>query len=174
MKNLVKKRNKNTENYFADLVKEQAERIAELKKQNAELTLALESYKSKEAAIAETLDYARKKSAEMASEAKVKYALECERLKAFRKKWTSLARSGNLAASLERTENLLRECQAELEKGLSDDLGTADYIAERERLDAEPNLNYEAIIEEEANAVQTKKQIEELSDEELEELLTQI
>lgn len=159
-------------------MKEQAERIAELKKINADLTLALEEYRGREREIAETLAFANKKSAEILAESKVKYALECERLRAYRKKWIVAAHSGALKSSYEQTERVLRECQAELENALACDLGTADYAAERDRLDDEPKLNYEAIIAEESAgscpASRTAKQIDELSDEELDELLTQL
>lgn len=176
MKKSKKNRSQNETEQLNALIKEQADRIAELKKTNADLTLTLEEYRLREKEISDTLAYANKKSSEIISESKVKYALECERLKAFRKKWIIAAHSGALKGSYEQTERTLRECQSELENALASDLGTLDYVAERERLDDEPNLNYGTIIEEESGQIseETKKQIEELSDDELEELLKQI
>ena len=185
------------------LIKEQAERIAELKKINADLTFALEEYRLKEKQIAETLDFARRKSSEIISESKVKYALECERLNLFRNKWISAVRAGRADADFARTEKILEECRAEMERAFDDDIGIADYLAERDRLGDSPQLNYRAIIGQESpSPVPDEKEIlsavpeqpspsdknsappspkknslrnvDELSDEELEELLKQL
>lgn len=176
MKNLKKNKTLKISEKENALIKEQAERIAELKKINADLTLVLEEYRLKENKITDTLSYANKKSAEIIAESKVKYALECERLRSYRKKWIIAAHSGALKSSYEQTEKVLRECQTEMENALASDLASGDYIAERDRLNDEPNLNYDAIIAEETakQSLETKKQIEELSDDELDELLNQL
>lgn len=166
---------KNNDSSLA-LIREQADRIAELKRLNSDLALALEEYRLREKAITDALNYAQQKSAEILAEAKVKYALECERLKAYRKKWISAVKNGAMKTSYELTEKTLLDCQKELETALASDLGTDDYILERERLGDEPNLNYEAIIDEENAKIssETRSQIEDLSEEELEDLLNQL
>ncbi len=176
MKNSKKEKRENSDASALALIREQADRIAELKRLNADLALALEDYRLREKAITDALNYAQQKSAEILAEAKVKYALECERIKAYRKKWIAAVKSGALQSSYEQTEKTLLACQKELETALASDLGTNDYIAERERLDDDPSLNYEAIIDEENEKIspETKSQIEDLSDEELEDLLRQI
>lgn len=191
------------------LIKEQAERIAELKKINADLTFALEEYRLKEKQIVETLDFARRKSSEIISESKVKYALECERLALFRNKWISAVNEGRIAADYARTEKILEECRAEMERAFDDDAEISDYLAERDRLGDGPKLDYRAIIDKEnspaapariANSSEeilsacneqkpappertaplspskktSVRNVDELSDEELEELLRQL
>ena len=167
----MKNQSDKEQNYFARFVKEQATRIAELKQQNAELTQKLDEYIKRERDIADAVIATKRQCDEMLTEIKVKYALECERLDAFRKKWTDAARYGYLKEGYERTERVLRDCQAELEKAFADDLGISDYLSERERLDDEPKLDYEAI---KSDHPKEKRRIEELSEKELEELLRQI
>lgn len=187
------------------LIKEQAERIAELKKINADLTFALEEYRLKEKQIAETLDFARRKSSEIISESKVKYALECERLALFRNKWISAVNEGRIAADYARTEKVLEECRAEMERAFDDDAEISDYLSERDRLGEGPSLDYRAIIDKESSSALSDapeeeilsaeerksppsprkkplppsgktsvRNVDELSDEELEELLKQL
>ena len=157
------------QNYFSKFLKEQAERIAELKKQNAELTAKLDECAKREREISDAIVANKKKCDEIMTEVKVKYALECERLAAFRKKWTDAARYGYLKEGYEKTDRVLKECQAELERSFADDFGITDYLSERARLDDEPALNYQALKSE-----AKKKKIEELSERDLEELLKQI
>ena len=157
MKNSGKRNREKSKNYFAELVKEQADRIAELKKQNADLTLALDALRSKESEITATLATIKKREEESRAEVKIKYALECERLKNFRAKWIEAARLGSLKSDFEKTEKLLKDCQAELEQGFSDDLGASDYLMERDRLNDDPILNYEAIIASESEKINLTK-----------------
>ena len=157
-------------NYFSSFLKEQASRIAELKQQNAILTQKLEEYEKREKEISDAIIATKRKCDELNAEIKVKYALECERLESFRKKWTDAAKYGYLQDGYERTDRVLKECQAELEKAFADDFGITDYLSERERLDDEPSLNYEAIKTE----GKKRQKIEELSERELEELLKQV
>ncbi len=138
-------------------IKIYAERIAELKRMNADLTIVLEEYRKKERKITEALSYAEEKKAAVEKEIKVKYALECERLAAFRKKWVDAVRNGTLDRDYKRTERVLDECRAQLLAEFDEE--TADYYEETERLD-------------EVN--EKRRHIDELSENELEELLKQI
>lgn len=151
-------------------MKEQAARIAELKQQNALLTQKLEEYQKREREISDAIIATNKKCDEIDSDIKVKYALECERLAYFRKKWTDAAKYGYLKEGYEKTDRVLKECLTELEKAFADDFGVSDYISERERLDDDPDLNYEAIRTE----AKKKQKIEEISEKDLAELLKQV
>lgn len=157
------------------LIKNQAERIAELKKENAELLQNLESCRAKENEIADTLSFTKRKQEEILNEAKIKYALECERIKSFRKKWTDAAKEGILRANYALTEKTLRECQLEMEEALSMKIGDAgkSYVEERDRLDDDPGLNYSAFLPE-TSSEKFPGEIEELSEKELGELLEQL
>jgi len=104
-------------------------------------------------------------------EAKVKYALECERLKLYRAKWTKCVENDSLNKNLQRTLTTLRDCQLEMEAMLASDLGEnfKAYLSERNRLSDEPSLDYQAIVK------PAKKADEDmLTDEELNELLEQL
>lgn len=174
---MKKFRKKSTEKVapIPDLVKEQAARIAELKAENAALIQKLDAYVAREKELTETIAFAKKKCDEMVSETKVRYALECERLKNFRDKWTAAARDGYLQYGVEQTEKILQECRKEMERAFADDLGISDYLSERDRLGADPTLNYRAILsEEKKDPPPAKRKIEELSERDLAELLKQI
>ncbi|MBR1747222.1 MAG: hypothetical protein IJ735_03290 [Clostridia bacterium] len=160
------------------LVKEQAARIAELKQENASLVKRLDEYVAREKELADTIAFAKKKCDEWVSNAKIKYALECERLKTFRAKWLSAAKDGYLKYGVEKTDQILQECRAELEKAFADDLGVTDYLFERDRISAEPTLDYRAIISDEVkkspSTSDQRRKIEELSESDLAELLKQL
>lgn len=156
-----------------DLVSKQSKRIEELKQENEKLHSELEKYRAQEKEISETLSYAKKQAESIISEAKIKYALECERIKVYRQKWTLLAPTNNknrLLESFDRTSNTLKQCQLEMENMLANDFGEdlESYIEERDRLNEEPSLNYQAIIAE------TESKVEELNDKDLEALLRQL
>lgn len=179
MKKIAKKITEATE--ANDLVKEQAKRIAELKGENARLLQKLDEYEKRDREIIDTLAFAKKKCDEMLSESKVKYALECERLKTFHEKWIAAAKDGYLKYGIEQTDRILRDCRAELEKAFADDLGVSDYLSERERLNADPTLNYRAIISEELSSPAAlppdppvKRRIDSLAEKDLAELLKQL
>ncbi|MFW5780650.1 MAG: hypothetical protein ACOCWI_04290 [Bacillota bacterium] len=138
------------------VIRDQAERIVELKKQINDLSISLEQYRKRESEIVESMAYAKKKTEELTQEAQIKFALECERLRVYRNKWLRYikdkSREGELAKNIEKTNEVLKECQIQLEDMLYTDLGinqsVADsYIYERERIDGEPSLNYQKIID---------------------------
>ncbi len=155
------------------LVSDQAKRISELRQENEKLSKELERYRATEKEISETLSYAKKQAESIIAEAKVKYALECERIKVYRQKWTLAAANNNksrILESFEKTFETLKACQAEMEDMLANDLGDdmKSYLEERDRLQTEPCLNYKAIISE------NEPRTEELNNNELEELLSQL
>jgi hypothetical protein len=125
------------------LEKLQADRIEELKRENNALSIELARYRAKEAEIAETLAYTKNKAKELEREAKVRYTLECERLEAYRAKWTeavqNLEKAENLGEQVIRTERYLRQCAKELREMIEQDIpfnspAQEDYISETERL----------------------------------------
>lgn len=165
-------KNNNNDNLL-DLVSKQSKRIEELKIENEKLHKELDKYRALEKEISETLSYAKKQAENIISEAKIKYALECERIKVYRQKWTLVAANNNkgrILDSFEKTFETLKQCQTEMENMLAVDLGDdmKSYIEERDRLQTEPCLNYKAIISENEN------KIDELKNNELEELLNQL
>ena len=145
-----KRRGSNAETEQTILVKKQAERIAELKEEVNELTKKLEEYRRKETEIILNLEYARKKREEYVSMSKVQYALECERVEAFRKKHSNFRSKEELTSAYDNAYSELRKWQIEMERAMASDLGSPmqDYVEERERLDDDPSLNYESIMEE--------------------------
>lgn len=163
----------NNNDSLIDLVSKQSKRIEELKVENEKLHKELDKYRALEKEISDTLSYAKKQAESIVSEAKIKYALECERIKVYRQKWTQVAQSNNkgrILDSFEKTFETLKQCQTDMENMLACDLGDdmKSYIAERDRLNTEPCLNYKAIISENEN------KLEELKENELEELLNQL
>lgn len=164
-----------------NIMKEQAMRIVELKKEINDLSIALEEYKKRESEIAQILKFAKEKAEELIKEAKTKYALECQRLKLYRNKWMRYIKdknsAGKLAEDIEKTNEVLKECQVQLEDMLYSDLGinksvTDSYIYERERLDDEPILNYRAIISQNINNLEEDE--EKLSNDELQKMLEKL
>lgn len=155
------------------ILNSQLKRIEELKKENAELKKLLDDYRNKEKEIAMTLKIAKNQAENIIGEAKVKYALECERLKIFSEKWTSLFNKSpeKILESINKTDEMLRKCHFEIENMLIDSFGKnmESYKTERDRLKKEPQLNYNEIIQNEID-----KTIEEMPIKDLEELLNQL
>ncbi len=176
MKKIISKSSKKTDqNKLIELIKEQSERINELRQENSDLLVALEAYRKKEKEISELLSFAKKQSEELKSEAKVKLALECERIKLYRKKWLAVADIKDgiaLAQNFEKTLSTLKVCQKEMEEMLANDLGESMqiYLKERDRIDDDPILDYQAILCDK----KTPDNIDSLSGEEIEDLLRQL
>lgn len=143
-----------------------AERIAELKRMNADLTVMLEEYRKKERKIADALSYADALQKSVEKELKIKFSLECERLCAFRKKWIAAAKNGSAEKDYEKTLSVLDECRKTLLEEFEDEK-TDDFLEETERLD---KLDRAVPNEKPAE----KRHIDELSEEELQELLKQL
>lgn len=143
-----------------------AERIAELKRTNADLTIMLEEYRKKERKIADALSYADALQKSVEKELKIKFSLECERLCAFRQKWISAAKNGSAEKDYEKTLSVLDECRKILLSEFADEK-IDDYLEETERLD---KLDHASSSEKPAE----KRHIDELSEDELQELLRQL
>lgn len=143
-----------------------AERIAELKRMNADLTVMLEEYRKKERKIADALSYADALQKSVEKELKIKFSLECERLCAFRKKWIAAAKNGSAEKDYEKTLSVLDECRKTLLSEFEDEK-IDDFLEETERLD---KLDHTASSEKTTK----KRHIDELSEEELQELLRQL
>lgn len=169
----IKLRKMNNMKNLDEILTSQARRIEELKKENLQLKQSLADYQKKEQEIAKTLNIAKTQADNILSEAKVKYALECERLKVFSKKWTSLLSIGpdKLLEAITVTNKTLEACQIEIENLLVETFGKElkSYASERDRLGRSPQLNYEEIIKEEK-----KENVEQIPMGELEELLKQL
>ncbi|MFA6866393.1 MAG: hypothetical protein WCR54_02635 [Clostridia bacterium] len=174
MKKLKSKKYDNMQNLDV-VLNSQAKRIEELKKENAILKNALDNYQKKEQEIASTLNIAKKQADNLVGDAKVKYALECERLKVFSKKWTSLINKSpeKLLESIKKTDETLKTCQIEIEDMLINNFGKdmESYLYERNRLDRSPQLDYTEIVTEEE---QKDNSIDKLPFDELQELLNQL
>ena len=162
MKRLFKKNRKKDEERVNDIaiMREQTQRIQELKRENADLINKLEDYRKKEESIISTINFAQSEAEKLRRDSRERYAIECERLKKFREKWVgyvSIAKkTGKLAEDFEESNRVLKECQVELEEMIYKDLmdgspidtAKQDYLNERERIGAEPTLDYKKIIKE--------------------------
>lgn len=135
-----KKKNNKEE---APLEKILAERIEELKRETLNLSLELAKYRAREAEITNALSFAQNKAKELEQEAKIRYALERERLENYRAKWTgaiqSLEKAESLGEQVIKTEKYLRQCAKELkdiiERDIPFDNGPQeDYYRETARL----------------------------------------
>ncbi len=167
------KKDNGTKTDEAMLIKQQAERIEELREENRALELSLESYRNREKEIVATLEFAKKKGEEYVAMVRVKYALECDRLARFRTKLKAYRTKEELIKGYDDAYGQLKEWQNELEQAIAKDFGNPmkDYLGERKRLNDEPALNYGAIIGEGTTDLENATQI---SEEELKELLEQI
>lgn len=167
------KKDNGTKTDEAMLIKQQAERIDELREENRALELSLESYRNREKEIVATLEFAKKKGEEYVAMVRVKYALECDRLARFRTKLKAYRTKEELIKGYDDAYGQLKEWQNELEQAIAKDFGNPmrDYLGERKRLNDEPALNYGAIIGEGTTDLENATQI---SEEELKELLEQI
>jgi len=156
----------------------QAERIEELKRENSGLSLELARYRAKEAEIAEALAFAKVKAKELERESKVRYALESERLDAYRAKWTeavqSLEKAESLGEQVIKTEKYLRQCARELKELIERDIpfdtpAQEDYYNETARL-SEREEGFGGAGMEETVA----EEGETMSDEEIRRLVSQL
>ena len=164
---------KSAETGEALLIKQQAERIEELREENRALEQSLETYRNREKEIVGTLEFAKKKSDEYVAMVRVRYALECDRLARFRTKLKAYRTKEELIKGYDDAYGQLKEWQNDLEQAIARDFGNPirDYLGERKRLSDEPGLNYGAIIDNESVDLDNASQI---SEEELKELLEQL
>ena len=168
------KRTKKKESCPQDiLIKRQAERIEELRKQNGELTAKLEEYRKSEKEITDAVLFAKAKQDEYLSDLRVRYALENERLRRFCEKMDCYKSREELLRAYDDSFSAVKKAREELDRVLKEDLGagTADYLSERKRLglkDEAPFITTESMVRSDLNKVSA------LTEEELQELLDQI
>jgi len=101
-------------------LEEQKKRIDELKEENRLLQSKIDDYKKSEETVSEALINATKKANEIITASKMRFALEGERIRLFRAKWTQYVESAvkkirdidesvNMQAYLIKTEDEMRE-----------------------------------------------------------------
>lgn len=158
---------------YERLLKTQSDRIEELRKENAELNAAVSSFHAREKEIADALTFAKQKGEEYVSLIRVKYALECDRIRKYREKLEKYRSREELIRGYDDAFRELRAWQDELENALIEGAGEEmrDYEREKERLKDEPQLRYGEIAEREKTNLMTAEKI---SEEELKELLEQL
>lgn len=150
----------------------QADRLEELRAQNAKLQQELDEYKKRERQIEEALTFAKKAGDEYVALVKVKYALECERIERFRKNLERYRDKEQLLKAFDNDYEELRRLQTELEKSMNKGFGsvTDDYYEEKERLHDDNSVDYGDIIDGNEDLLHADK----ISDEDLKELLEQL
>lgn len=164
----LKKKKKKTDE--AELIKSQCARIDELKAEVAALSAELKKYRENGDAVTDAWRLARMKAKEYEQEAKIRFALECERLDIYREKWTgavkNLEKAEKLGEEVIKTEKLMRQYAREIREMIDDDLPTDTpqdevFYEESERLAAH-------------NAPVASSAKEYMPDEELKNLLNQL
>ena len=155
------------------LIKKQAERIEELRKENGDLTAKLEEYRKSEKEIADAVLFAKARQDEYLRDLRVRYALENERLKRFCEKMDCYKSREELLRAYDDSFSAVKKAREELERILKEDLGagTADYLSERRRLNDNDDIPFptaESVVRSDLNKVSS------LTEEELQELLDQI
>ena len=152
------------------LVKKQAERIEQLRKENAVLTAKLEEYRQKEREISDAVVFAKQKQDEFLTDLKVRYALENERLRRFCSTMECYKSREELLSAYDRSFSEVKKAREELTRILNEDLGAgaSDYLAERRRLGEEVFPTKEKTVRRDLSEVDS------LTEEELQELLDQL
>ena len=146
-------------NFTESKLLEQKKRIDSLKDENKKLADKISSYEKQETFVSEALINASKKANEIITASKMRYALESERIKLFRAKWTSYVESAkskvyeidesvNMQAYLLKMEDELREMigkDLNIHKARVLNDAEEQFMSERQRLDTV------AVTEKEAN-----------------------
>ena len=169
-KKYVKERK--TKDAYAPLPEEagaQAERIAALRAEVERLTAELNEYRGEEREIRDALNFARARSEEYEKEARIRFALEAERLAAYRDKWRSRL---NALGSAEKLGEELLECQ----RFFGDCVKELSAVIEGEPLPSDPPRDqyYSECVRLNELGVSADTSERRLSDEELDILLTQL
>ena len=169
----IRKREKTVKENYERLLHAQSERLEELRKENAELQNKISGYAAREKEITDALVFAKQKGEEYVSLVRVKYALECDRIRRYREKLEKYRSREELLKGYDDAFRELKEWQNDLEKALTGECGAElqDYLSEKERLSDEPQLRYGEIVDKETTDLLTADKI---SEEELKELLEQL
>lgn len=168
------RRNKKQEIFPQEnLIRKQAERIEELRKENEGLNAKLEEYRRHEKEISDVVVFAKKRQEEYLADLRVRYALENERLRRFCRTMDCYKSREELLKAYDDSFLAVKTAREELERILREDLGagTGEYLEERERLrdDSEmPFITKENVVRSDLSKVSS------LTEEELQELLDQI
>lgn len=152
------------------LVKKQAERIEELRKENSELVKQLEEYRNKEREISETVVFAKRKQEEYLADLRIRYALENERLKKFCEAMECYKSRDELLKAYDQSFSAVKKAREELSTVLQEELGTGAsiYLAEKKRIGDDETPFSPEIKRSDLNKVSA------ITEEELQELLDQI
>lgn len=155
-----------------NVVKKQAERIDELRRENDSLTARLEEYRRHEKEISDVVVFAKKKQEEYLADLRVRYALENERLRRFCETMECYKSKDALMKAYDESFGAVKKAREELERILREDLGEGaeEYLSEKRRL-RDPDLPF---ITEERMARSDLSKASALTEEELQELLDQI
>ena len=156
------------------LLKQQAERISELKSENETLNNALEKYREREREVVDAVEFARKKGDEYVTMIRIKYALECERIKRFKERLEKFRSREELLKCYDTAYGELNAWIDEMEKNMANDFGNAmsDYLSEKRRLKEEPSVEYASLIGSDGKDELTD--LGKLSEEDLRDLLEQL
>lgn len=156
------------------LLKQQAERIAELKAENETLNNVLEKYREREREVVDTVEFARKKGDEYVAMIKIKYALECERIKRFKERLEKFRSREELLKCYDTAYGELNVWIEDMEKTMANDFGNAmsDYLSEKRRLKEGPDVEYVSLLGNDGKENFTD--LGKLSEEDLRDLLEQL
>ncbi|MGI6701036.1 MAG: DivIVA domain-containing protein [Christensenellales bacterium] len=141
--------------FTEEKMQEQRKRIDELKEENRILFDRIEEYKKAEKTVSEAIISATKKAGDILTAAKMRYALECERIKLMRLKWTQYVESASeKVRAIDESVNMqayLIKMEDELKEALNSDLNIKktrtlneaeeQFISENERLTGESCIN---------------------------------
>ncbi|MFI3228556.1 MAG: hypothetical protein R3Y23_00120 [Bacillota bacterium] len=116
--------------------------VLKLKSENASLGAEISSYRKRECEITEALSMAKTHAEEYASESRIRYKMEGERLARYRKQWqgylANLSSAEELGKEILRTQKLLKDCNSEIFNALNRDVKISDpeqdFQAESSRL----------------------------------------
>ncbi|MCL2631320.1 MAG: hypothetical protein FWD49_07395 [Firmicutes bacterium] len=125
------------------VLRAQAERIEELKRDIVRLSNENSRLRSREEGVSDALIVARAQAKDYLEEAKIRFALECERLEDYRRQWVNyikdLSSAEKLGLEVVNTEKKLKSCAMEMraligKEFLSPCPQEEDFISETERI----------------------------------------
>lgn len=109
-----------------DVLREQRDRIDSLKKENEKLKNIINGFKERENCVSEALLSAVNKAKEVEDSVKVKFAMECERIRVFQTKWTGYVEKAKAEIeppeSAKTLNSALESIKKELFKRMENDL----------------------------------------------------
>ncbi len=122
-------------------LEEQSKRINELKEQVRMLTAEKEEFKAKECSVSVALTEAVKRADEIESASEIRYDLELQRLKNFRKRFLDhverIKADENIKASVLEYDEFLSDLQTELETVMSEELNMERKVLPKDETESE-------------------------------------